>query len=257
MLIDTHTHIYDYAFRDDMSQAITRAIDSGIEVMIFPNIDLESIGPMKTLHSMFPNNTWMAMGLHPTEIKETWEKDLDIVISELRSNLDNYIAIGEVGIDLYWDKSMVSQQMDAFGIQAEIASELDLPVIIHCRDGLNETLQVLSGLDRLPRTIFHSFGGTRDDVDRILALAPDSVFGINGIVTFKNSGLSDTIPHIGLDRIILETDSPYLAPVPHRGKRNESSYLTLIAAKVAEILNVDIKTVADVTSATAKSIFSI
>jgi TatD DNase family protein len=198
----------------------------------------------------------MAMGLHPTEVNGNWLNDLKIVEDEYLNNISSYVAIGEIGIDLYWDKTYREQQMLAFERQAKLAAEHDVPIIIHCRDGLNEALEVLRGLNKVPRGVFHSFGGTNDNVDAIRAVG-DFYFGINGIVTFKNSKLREVLPHIGIDRLLLETDSPYLAPVPHRGKRNESAFIIHTAQYVAMAMDTTLEHVAEVTSSSARALFNL
>ncbi len=256
MLIDTHTHLYLEEFQPSPQDAVTRAIQAGVEQMIFPNVDLSTIAPMQNLYNQFPKNTYMAMGLHPTEINESWDTDLSKVKTEFYLHKNKYIAIGEIGIDLYWDKTFKNEQMQALEQQFQWAVETNLPVIIHCREGLNEILEVLDGMNTKPKGVFHSFGGTNDDVKRIRERG-DFYFGINGIVTFKNSKLRDTLSLIGIDRILLETDAPYLAPVPHRGKRNESAYLIHTAAHIAQHLSLSIEEVASATTNNAKLLFGI
>ena len=251
MLVDTHTHLYLSEFDSDGGgrSAVERALDSGVGRMMFPNVDLATIEPMKRLHDLFPDQTDMAIGLHPTEVNENWEQDLKIIEAEATSN--TYNAIGEIGIDLYWDKTFRDEQIEVFSRQCLLANNLKLPIIIHCREGLDEVLEVFKGLDRIPVSVFHSFGGNADDVARIRELC-DPYFGINGIVTFKNSKLPEVLPIIGLDRILLETDSPYLAPVPKRGKRNESAFLNYTAAFVADKLGI---TQGELSEATTRNYF--
>lgn len=256
MLIDTHTHLYLKEFQPNPQDVVTRAIEAGVEQMIFPNVDLSTIAPMQNLHNLFPKNTFMAMGLHPTEIKDSWVEDLAKVKTEFNQNQNEYIAVGEIGIDLYWDKTYCDEQMQALEQQFNWATESNIPVIIHCREGLDEILEVLDGMSTKPQGVFHSFGGTNEDVDRIRKYG-DFYFGINGIVTFKNSKLRDTLPAIGIDRILLETDAPYLAPVPHRGKRNESAYLIHTAAHIAQHLSLTAEDVAINTTNNAKKLFGI
>lgn len=256
MLIDTHTHLYLEEFQPSPQDAVTRAVQAGVEQMIFPNVDLSTIAPMQNLYNQFPKNTYMAMGLHPTEINESWDTDLSKVKTEFYLHKNKYIAIGEIGIDLYWDKTFKNEQMQALEQQFQWAVETNLPVIIHCREGLNEILEVLDGMNTKPKGVFHSFSGTNDDVKRIRERG-DFYFGINGIVTFKNSKLRDTLSLIGIDRILLETDAPYLAPVPHRGKRNESAYLIHTAAHIAQHLSLSIEEVASATTNNAKLLFGI
>ncbi len=256
MIIDTHTHLYLEEFQPNEADAVNRAIEAGVDTLIFPNVDLTTIEPMKALQRQFPTNIYMAMGLHPTEVNDNWLNDLKIVEDEYLNNISSYVAIGEIGIDLYWDKTYREQQMLAFERQAKLAAEHDVPIIIHCRDGLNEALEVLRGLNKVPRGVFHSFGGTNDDVDAIRAVG-DFYFGINGIVTFKNSKLREVLPHIGIDRLLLETDSPYLAPVPHRGKRNESAFIIHTAQYVAMAMDTTLEHVAEVTSSSARTLFNL
>jgi TatD DNase family protein len=256
MIIDTHTHLYLEEFQPNEAYAVNRAIEAGVDTLIFPNVDLTTIEPMKALQRQFPTNIYMAMGLHPTEVNGNWLNDLKIVEDEYLNNINSYVAIGEIGIDLYWDKTYREQQMLAFERQAKLAAEHDVPIIIHCRDGLNEALEVLRGLKKVPRGVFHSFGGTNDDVDAIRAVG-DFYFGINGIVTFKNSKLREVLPHIGIDRLLLETDSPYLAPVPHRGKRNESAFIIHTAQYVAMAMDTTLEHVAEVTSSSARTLFNL
>ena len=257
MLIDTHTYLYDDAFDNDRHETVCRAINSGVDMMILPNIDIPSIEKMKALHNEFPENTRMAIGLHPTEVGDDWEDAIDVIANELSANNAEYVAVGEIGVDLYWEQIREQEQMMAFERQARMASDSSLPIIIHSRNALPQTLEVLRSLPSIPKCIFHSFGGNANDVRQIERTVPDCVFGINGVVTFKNSGLRDVLPTIGIDRILLETDSPYLTPVPYRGKRNESCYLTYIARTIADSLDIDIQKVAEITSATAKNIFRI
>lgn len=256
MLIDTHTHLYLDEFAPSPESAVERAFAADVQKLIFPNVDLSTVRPMNRLRDCFPDKIFMAMGLHPTEIGEQWETDLSNIESELENNADKYVAVGEIGIDLYWDKTYREQQKEAFSRQVGWAVRRNLPVIIHCREGLDDTLEVLSGYSGKVRGVFHSFGGTVEDVRRIRTIG-DFYFGINGIVTFKNSGLRTTLPEIDLDRILLETDSPYLAPVPHRGKRNESAYIPHIARQIADTLGVNYDEVAATTTANAVRLFSI
>lgn len=252
MLIDTHTHLYLPEFEDGGATAVKNAIGNGVGIMIFPNVDETTVRPLLELHSKFPDNTRVAMGLHPTEVRENWEEQIDRVPLET----DGSVAVGEIGIDLYWSDEYRQQQIEAFRFQAEKAAELGLPVIIHQREALNDTLDVINSLGRKLSGVFHSFGGTIEDYLRIKE-SGDFYVGINGIVTFKNSKLKDVLPEIGLDRIILETDSPYLAPVPHRGKRNQSAYIRHIAAYIADIFDLELKTVEKYTTENAMNLFKL
>lgn len=255
-MIDTHTHIYlSESFQEGPSEAVDRADAVGVEMMILPAVDRESAAEIVILHNARPDNTRTAMGLHPTEVGENWQEELDEIIELLSST--NPVAIGEVGIDLYWDDSNLRLQKDAFVAQIQLAKRLNLPVIIHCREGLDVCLECLQKASPETPLIFHSFTGSPEDVKRIREIC-DPYFGINGVVTFKNSGsLPEAIKEIGIDRILLETDSPYLAPVPKRGRRNESSYIPFINLKVAEILGLTPEDVDLITTQNAKTIFKI
>ena len=254
MFTDTHTH--PYYTREDIptpEEVIKAAIENKVDRMILPNVNIDSISIMKSLAAKFPDNIRLAMGLHPTEVKENADDVLSIILDEL-GHVGEYVAIGEVGIDLYWDKTFRDKQMDIFARQLEKASETNLPVIIHCRDGLDETLEILSDYKDVNR-VFHSFGGTVVDVERILAQKDTSYFGINGIVTFKNSRLREVITAIPKDNLLLETDSPYLAPVPFRGKTNQSAYLPYIATTVAQTINLSVEEIARITRTNSERLF--
>ncbi|MBD5191886.1 MAG: TatD family hydrolase [Bacteroidales bacterium] len=254
MFIDTHTHLYLPEFAPDPAAAVDRAVDAGVGFMIFPNVDLSTVEPMKLLHSRRPEVTAMAMGLHPTEVNSDYRQALNQIEAELLADPSQYVAVGEIGIDLYWDKTFREEQMEVFRTQCRWAVDMDKPVIIHCREGLDETLEVLASLPEPPRGVFHSFGGTPEDVERIRRTG-DFYFGINGIVTFKNSSLRNTIKHIDPERLLLETDAPYLAPVPMRGKRNESAFMIHTAAHVADSLGMTPQRLASLTTENAKRLF--
>lgn len=255
-MIDTHTHLYlpEFETEGGGEAAVRRALAVGVDKMVFPNVDLSTIEPMEALAAEFPENISCAMGLHPTEVGAEYEDALAEIEKKLGDG-SRYVAVGEVGIDLYWDTAFREQQMRAFDAQAAMASRVGLSLIIHCREGLDEVLEVLEGHPDVP-AVFHSFGGDAADVERIRRQG-DYYFGINGIVTFKNSRLREVLPVIGADRILLETDSPYLAPVPHRGKRNESSFLPHIAAHIAQHMGQPLDAIADVTSENAKRLFAL
>lgn len=257
MLIDTHTHLYLEEFDVDGggTAAVERALRAGISHMVLPNVDLKSIEPMKKLHSRCPEVTSMAMGLHPSEITVEWRTDIRRIEDEL-ADVGQWVAVGEIGIDLYWDKTNREYQMEAFEHQLKLAQLYNLPVIVHCREGLDETLEVLASVGRV-RGVMHSFSGTAADVERILSVAPGFYFGINGIVTFKNSTLRDVMPSIPEDRLLLETDSPYLAPVPKRGRRCESAMLVLTAGHIANHLGISCEQLAEVTCDNARSLFGL
>lgn len=250
---DTHSHIYLSEFEEDRASVVQRAFDANVTHMILPNIDVSSIQQMKDLASQHPDNFRMAMGLHPSEVYDNYAEVLEIINAEIRNTDTDYVAIGEIGIDLYWDKTYAKQQMIVFEQQLIAAEQLNLPVIIHCRDGLDQVLEVMQRYPSV-RGVFHCFGGTENDVERIRSVG-DYYFGIGGIVTFKKSKLPEVLPAIGLDRILLETDAPYLAPTPYRGKRNESSYVVSTAAYIAQTFGVNIATIADITSRNSQDLF--
>lgn len=253
--IDTHTHLSDEAFENGGDDMVRKAIEAGVVMMILPGTSLDEMGAMKSLAARFPENLRMFVGLHPTELTDNPDGAIAVVRRELESGI-RYVGVGEIGIDLHEDAAGREKQMRAFDAQCRLALEFGLPINIHCRDGLDETLEVLAGLPETPRGAFHCFGGTADDVERIRRVG-DFYFGINGIVTFKNSGLRETLPAIGLERIVLETDAPYLAPTPYRGKRNDSSFIPLIAAQVAQTLGKSVEDVAVVTTASARNLYSL
>lgn len=254
-MIDTHTHIYMEEFSDGGAGALQRALSAGVTHMILPNVDASTLAPMRRLHERYPADTSIALGLHPTEVGEDWHEIVAGMERELAGG--GFVAVGEVGVDLYWDKSRKEEQLEAFSCQVLMAERLRLPVIIHCREALDETLSVIGNLNPSTSLVFHSFTGSVDDVRKIRRVC-DPMFGINGVVTFKNAApLREALPEIGLDRILLETDSPYLAPVPYRGKRNESSYLPSICARVAATLGVAGEMVDTETTSNAVRVFGL
>lgn len=262
-MIDTHTHLYmpEYDLEgqaagslEGQRAAVERALAAGVTMMILPNVDMESVGPIKALHQMCPASTAMALGLHPTEVKESWRDDLGQIMANLTPGA-GYKAVGEVGIDLYWDRTFEQAQMLAFEQQLEQARRMQLPVIIHCREGLDQCLEVMQSYTDVP-AVFHSFGGTAADVERIRRLG-DYYFGINGIVTFKNSTLADTLPAIGPERILTETDAPFLAPAPHRGKRNETALMPLVVQRIADAMGTSPQEVDAITTASAQHLFKL
>ena len=252
-ITDTHCHLYVEEFDADRDQAVQRAIDAGVNRMILPNIDCASVAAMNKLAETYPQHFRMAMGLHPSEVTDNWTKDLNFILSELNAHPDKYIAVGEIGIDLYWDKSREREQMLAFDKQVSVAEELGKPLIIHCREGLDNVLEVLGG-HKEARAVFHCFTGSEHDVERIRRVG-DYYFGIGGVVTFKKSSLPAVLPAIGIERILLETDCPYLAPVPWRGRRNESSFIVSVAKTVASVMGIDTETAAEQTAANSVELF--
>lgn len=253
-MIDTHTHLYAEEFDEDRKQVIQKAIDKGITQFYLPAIDSESHGKMLQLEAEYPDRIFSMMGLHPCYVKpETWEKELEIVKNFLDER--DFPAIGEIGIDLYWDKSTLDIQVKAFEQQIDWAIEKDLPIVIHTRESFDETFEVLER-KRHPklRGIFHCFSGNLEQAKHAVDL--NFVLGIGGVVTFKNGKIDQFLNEIPLENIVLETDSPYLAPVPYRGKRNESAYLDLVAGKLVNIYGQDFSEIDRITTENAKRIFN-
>lgn len=255
ILTDTHSHLYADQFSEDIDQVMSRCLADGINRIFLPNIDESSIDSMLALEDSYPNTCFSMMGLHPCSVKENFEEQLATVRTWLDKK--NFVAVGEIGIDLYWDKSLLSQQQEAFKCQIEWAKELGKPIIIHARDSFDEIFEIVDELndDRLSG-IFHCFTGTSEQAQKVIDYG-NFWLGLGGVLTFKNSGLDKVVKDIDLKHLVLETDSPYLAPTPFRGKRNESSYLKLIAMKLAEIKGVTLEEVAEVTTANSKVIFGV
>ncbi len=253
-LIDTHTHLYLEQFDDDRHDAINSAIAKGIDIFLLPNIDKGSIGPMLELCKAFPENCFPMMGLHPTSVEDDFEAQLELVEKELSTG--KYIGVGEIGMDLYWDKTYQSQQERALRFQIKLALHYDLPVAIHTRDAFAEILTLVEQENngRL-RGVFHCFSGSAGDAQRIIDM--DMMMGIGGVITYKKSNLPEIVQQIPLEYLILETDSPFLAPVPYRGKRNESGFLLPIAQKLAEVKNISLHELAEKTTANAIKLFNI
>lgn len=254
ILTDTHTHLYANQFNEDRGEAIQRAIDLGVERFFIPAIDSETTESMFELEKQFPKNIFLMMGLHPTHVKENFEEELSHVKKWI--NQRDFYAIGEIGIDLYWDKSFLQQQQDAFKLQIEWAKEKNLPIVIHCRDAFDEVFEVLEEMkdDKL-FGIFHCFTGNLAQAKQ--AINYNMKLGIGGVVTFKNGKIDQFLDQIPLENIVLETDAPYLTPSPYRGKRNESSYLIHIAEKLASIYDIPLLEIAKKTTENSKNIFSI
>lgn len=252
--IDTHTHIYLPEFDSDRDDVVERAVSSGIIKMLMPNIDIKSVDQMLAAESRYTDICFPMSGLHPTSVKEDYSEQL-AELEELFTR-HKYIAIGEIGIDLYWDKTFIKEQMIALKRQIAFALDKKLPVVIHSRDSFPELFSVLeefkgSGL----KGVLHAFTGTINDAEKAIGMG--FMLGIGGIVTFKNSGLDMVVKEVGPEHLILETDSPYLAPVPHRGKRNESSHIPLINKKLAEIFRMSEDELASITFANSSELFNI
>jgi TatD DNase family protein len=254
MYTDTHTHLYLDAFSGDRDAMVGRALEAGVTRMLLPHIDRSTTGAMFSLAERYPGQCLPMMGLHPTSVKANYREEL----AEVRKHLDHpgVVAVGEIGIDLYWDRTFVREQEEVFRQQLAWARERELPVVIHARDSFGEIFSVMDreGTEGL-KGVFHSISGSEAVLNK--ALSYGFMIGINGIVTFKNSGLSELVPQIPPDRLLLETDAPFLAPVPYRGKRNESSYLVLIAERLAEIYNLTVGEIAEITTRNATSLFKL
>jgi len=253
-MIDTHAHIYAEEFDKDREEVIQRALSQGINQILMPNIDLDSIEPMLNTEKRYPDVCRSMMGLHPCYVDASVDQKLATVYSWFEKH--NFIAVGEIGIDLYWDKTFRAEQEKAFVTQLNWAKELKLPVVIHTRDSIEETLTLLKNeQDGSLGGVFHCFGGTLDEAKAITDLGFH--LGLGGVSTFKNGGMDKVIPHLDLKQVILETDCPYLAPVPHRGKRNEPAYTELVAARVAELKQLELAEVDKITTENARSLFNL
>jgi TatD DNase family protein len=253
-LIDTHTHLYLPEFDDDRDSVVENAVSSGIEKMLMPNIDIRSLAPMYAAENRYPGICYSMIGLHPTSVKEDYRQQIEEIVRAMDDH--RFIAIGEIGIDLYWDKTFIKEQTEVFRHQLDLAVSQGLPVAIHSREAFEEIFSILGeyrgkGL----KGVFHAFTGDVKKARRAIDMG--FKLGIGGVVTFKNSGLDTIVKELGPEHLILETDSPYLAPVPHRGKRNESSYICIINRKLAEIFGCEVEEIADITTANAKKLFNI
>lgn len=253
MFIDTHAHLYHQRFDNDRREMVQRALDAGVERLYLPNIDEGSIDSMQSMVNEWPGVCYQMMGLHPCSVETESGPLLQRMHDLLRSG--GYCAVGEIGIDLYWDRSLLKEQQEAFRTQVQWAKELALPIVIHCRDSFEEVFQiVLDENSEQLSGVFHCFTGTAAQAEQVIGLG-DFYLGIGGVVTFKNGGLAEQMPSIGLEHCVLETDSPFLAPVPHRGKRNESAYVALVAEKLAELMNTSVEEVGKITSMNANKLF--
>lgn len=252
--IDTHTHLYLPEFDIDRDESVKRAIESGIVKMLLPNIDIHSVDPMLSAVARYKGVCYPMVGLHPTSVREDYLSQLDI-LEDLYTKHE-FKAIGEIGIDLYWDKKFINEQLIAFRRQISFAIDRGLPIVIHSRESFTEVFSVLDDFEgKGLKGVFHAFTGNPDDAKKAVGLG--FKLGIGGIVTFKNSGLDKVVKEVGPDNLILETDSPYLAPVPHRGKRNESSYICIINEKLAEIFGMSAERIAGITFNNSIALFNL
>lgn len=254
VLTDTHTHLYSTEFESQNIQLIETAIQKGISRFFMPNVDSKSVAGMLDMERQFPENCFAMMGLHPCSVNETVEEELKMVEDWFKKR--KFVAVGEIGIDLYWDKTFLKQQQDAFRKQIQLAKEYNLSFVIHSRNSFDEVIEIISEFkSENIKAIFHCFSGTIEQAEKVIE-SGNFKLGIGGVVTFKNSGLDKVVEAIDLKHLVLETDAPYLAPVPYRGKRNDPEYLLLIAKKIAEIKNISIEEVAEITTKNSKEIFS-
>lgn len=251
-LIDTHTHIYLENFDADRNEVVQRAIDNGVTQMLLPNIDKDSLASLLELCRSYPENCYPMIGLHPTSVKDDYREQLQFLKNKSTEN--KFVAIGEIGLDFYWDKTYYEQQLDAFRIQIGWAKQLNLPIVVHTRDAFPQILDELEALQNGKlRGVLHCFSGTNEEAQRALALG--FYLGIGGVLTYKKSTLPNVIKNIPIERLLLETDAPFLPPVPYRGKRNEPAYLVEIVKKIAEIKETDLETVAYLCTENSKKLF--
>ncbi|AKD04131.1 TatD family hydrolase [Pontibacter korlensis] len=253
-LIDSHAHIYSEKFNADRAEAVERSTQEGVTKIYMPNIDHTSIDAMLEAEEKYPDVCIPMMGLHPTSVDKDFERELYVVEEWL--NKRSFAAVGECGIDLYWDKTFLPQQQEALKVQVELAKKHQLPLVLHTRDSFDEAYEIVSAAqDGTLKGIFHCFSGTVEEAEKVKELG--FLMGIGGVATFRNGGLDKVLPHVQLEDLVLETDCPYLAPMPHRGKRNEPVYLPLIAQRVADLLNKPIEEVAEKTTANALNLFKL
>ncbi len=252
IIVDTHCHLYDNEFQHDIATVISNAQNEGVRRFYLPNIDSASIDAMLQLEASYPGVCIAMMGLHPCAVKENYKEELKIIDSWMRKR--KFAAVGEIGLDFYWDRTFEKQQQDAFRYQIELAIQYNLPIVIHSRESTEACIEVVSEFSgRGLKGIFHCFGGSVEEAERIIALG--FYIGIGGVLTFKKSGLAETLRHIDVNHIVLETDAPYLAPVPKRGKRNESAYLRYIVAALAEVKNLDPEEIGRITTLNAAIVY--
>ena len=253
--IDTHSHLYASEFAEDLQEVLTNSANLGVNKVVLPNIDSASWPLLEEIVTKNPKQLFPSIGLHPCSVKENYLEELAHLKKYLPNK--NNVAVGEIGIDLYWDKSYLEQQKDAFRIQCNWAKEYDLPIIIHVRNAFAEVFELMDELnDENLRGVFHCFSGTPSDIDKVCSYR-DFYFGIGGVITFKKGGLAEVAHLIPTDKLLLETDSPYLAPTPHRGKRNSTEYIPLIAQKLAESTGHTLEQIAEITTANAEHLFNL
>lgn len=251
---DSHAHIYSEQFKPDRDDALRRAFDAGVTTIVMPNIDHTSVDGMLETEASYPEQCFAMMGLHPCSVSKNFERELYQVEDWLGKR--PFAAVGECGIDLYWDKTFLAQQQEALRVQIALAKKYGLPLVLHTRDAFQETIDLIeAGQDGTLRGVFHCFSGTKEEAEQVIKLG--FKLGIGGVATFKNGGSDQVLPGLGLEHLLLETDCPYLAPVPHRGKRNEPAYLPLIALRVATLLGKTEAEVAEATTRNAREVFNL
>lgn len=256
-LIDTHAHLYDLKFDQDREEMVGRAKKEGVQKVLLPNIDVDTIDRLHRFVEDFPDWCYPMMGLHPCSVSKHYTEQLDQIHKQLKQREREYVAIGEIGIDLYWDSSLLKEQQHCFATQVQWAIDYQLPFAIHVRSSFNELFEVLRDFNpRELRGVFHCFGGTLKQYETIQQLG-DFYVGIGGVLTYRNSKLPEVMKHVDIQRIVLETDAPYLPPVPHRGKRNEPAYLTHVLDKLVDIFGKSPEEIASITSKNASTLFGI
>jgi TatD DNase family protein len=254
MLIDTHSHIYSEEYNNDIDEVIQRAYDNDVKKIVMPNLDSGSVKRLINLSDTYPHLCFPLLGLHPTSVSEDYKEELEAL--EYWMDKRKFYGIGETGIDLYWDRTFIKQQEDAFRFQIKLAKSAELPVVIHVRNSIKEVLKIVEEeQDGNLKGVFHCFTGNKKDAHKIIDLG--FLLGIGGVVTFKNSNLDEVLKDVELKNLVIETDAPYLSPEPKRGRRNETSYLIYVAQKLAEIYNVSVEHVADITTTNARNLFKI
>lgn len=253
-MIDTHSHIFGPEYDEDRNEVVRRAKDAGVSKVLLANVDLNTIEPMRLCRREYPDFTAMAMGLHPTEIRDCWKDDLKKIYDELLAG--DYVAVGEIGLDFYWDRCFEKEQREVMREQINWALDMNLPVILHVRKAYSETFELLKDFGKSDfRGVFHCFSGGLEEAKKAVRMGFS--LGIGGVVTYKNSNLGDIIREIGLKHLLLETDAPYLAPVPNRGKRNEPAFMAAVRDKIADIFNRNAEEVDEITTENARNLFGI
>lgn len=254
-LIDSHTHIYAEDFEQDLTEVLTRASEAGVEAMILPNVDVESYPRMMELADRYPRQLYPCLGLHPTSVGQDYQTQLESLEAQLEKH--HFVAIGEIGLDYYWDTSFQSEQIEVFERQLILAERRNLPIIIHTRSAWADTVDTLERVrGKQPRGVFHCFSGSEAELEEALSF-DQMMIGIGGVVTFKNTPLKDYVKNIPLDRLLLETDAPYLSPVPKRGKRNEPAHLVYILEHLARAYDISAQSLAEQTTSNAKDLFAL